>query len=77
MGLFASACFMDFSFLFQERKTVSSTPGGLIQEFLTREERTEVDSAQPIVETITTRRTYTTNTTPDSGKYVSNLFYWW
>lgn len=56
---------MDLLFLFQERKTVSSTPGGLIEEVLTR---TETDSGQPIIETITTRRTYTTNTTPDSGK---------
>jgi len=64
--------FMDLSFLFQERKTVSSAPGGLVEEVLKRQERTETDSGQPIVETITTRRTYTTSTTPDSGKYMSN-----
>ena len=62
---------MDLSILFQERKTVSSKPGGVIEEFLTRQERAETDSGQPIVETITTRRMYTTNTTPDSGKYMS------
>ena len=61
---------MDFLFLFQERTTVSSKPGGLVHEVLTREERTETDSRQPILETITTRRTYTTNTAPDSGKYM-------
>ena len=47
---------------------MSCKPGGLIEEYLTREERTETDTGLPIVETITTHRTYTTNTAPDSGK---------
>lgn len=61
---------MNLLFLVQERtKTVQPTPEGLFEEFLSREERTETDTGQPIVETITTHRTYTTNTTPDSSKY--------
>ena len=47
---------------------MSSTPEGLFEEFLTREERTETDSGRPIIETITTHRTYTTKSAPDSGK---------
>lgn len=54
-----------------ERKTVSSTPGGLIEEYLSREKRTETDAGLPIT-TITTHRTYTTNSAP--GHYVDDDF---
>ena len=47
---------------------MSSKPGGLIEEVLQREQRTETDAGHPIVETITTHRTYTTNTAPNSGE---------
>lgn len=55
--------FLIWSFYVQERKTVSSTPGGLIEEYLSREKRTETDAGLPIT-TITTHRTYTTNSAP-------------
>lgn len=42
---------------------MSSTPGGLIEEYLSREKRTETDAGLPIT-TITTHRTYTTNSAP-------------
>lgn len=41
-----------------ERKTVSSQPGGLIEE---------TDTGLPIIETVTTHRTYTTHSAPETA----------
>lgn len=43
---------------------MSSKPVGLIDELLQGQERMETDAGQPIVETITTHRTYTTKSAP-------------
>lgn len=59
-----------------ERKTVSSKPVGLIDELLQGQERMETDAGQPIVETITTHRTYTTNSAPppSTGSFTDDDF---
>ncbi|KAK2570584.1 Dystrophin [Acropora cervicornis] len=49
----------------KERKTLSSQPDGWIEEYL--REETETDAGRPVIETITTHRTYTTHTKPETG----------
>lgn len=54
---------------------MSSKPVGLIDEFLQGQERMETDAGQPIVETITTHRTYTTKNAPPSTGAELNCYY--
>ena len=67
------AVLIGISFRFQERKTLSSQPDGWIEEYL--REGTETDAGRPVIETITTHRTYTTHTKPETGEGDTDIVY--
>ena len=52
---------------------MSSHPDGWIKEYLSDE--SETDAGRPVIETITTHRTYTTHTTPETGEGDTDIVY--